>query len=57
MILLEQPLKITKSPISTPKKYDIHPYHPNIGSTPRGFLLERTMNNNALVVERKMFSL
>ena len=30
----EQPLKFTKSPIKTPKKYNNHPYHPNIGSTP-----------------------
>ena len=27
--------KNTKSPITTPKKYD-HPHHPNIGSTPWG---------------------
>ena len=26
--------KSTKSPITTPKKYDDHPYRPNIGSTP-----------------------
>ena len=26
--------KNTKLPISTPKKYDDHPYHPNIWSTP-----------------------
>ena len=28
--------KYTKSPITAPKKYDDHPYHPNIGSTPPG---------------------
>ena len=28
--MLEQPLKNTKSPITTPKKHDDHPYHPNI---------------------------
>ena len=33
-VSLEQPLRNTKSPITTPKKYDDHPYHPNIGSTP-----------------------
>ena len=38
MLEVEQPLKNTKSPITTPKKYDDHPYHPNIGSTPRGGL-------------------
>ena len=32
--MLEQPLKYTKSPISTPKKYDDHPYHLSIWSTP-----------------------
>ena len=31
--MLEQPPKNTKSPISTPKKYDDHPYHSTIGST------------------------
>ena len=30
----EQPLKNTKSPISTPKKYDDHLCHPNVGNTP-----------------------
>ena len=34
--MLEQPLKNTKSPISTPKRYDGHPYHPNIAGTPLG---------------------
>ena len=32
--MLEQPLENTKSPITTPKKYEDHSYHPNIGSTP-----------------------
>ena len=32
--MLEQPLRNIKSPITTPKKYDDHSYHPNVGSTP-----------------------
>ena len=33
---LINPLKNTKSPITTPKKSDDHLYHPNIGSNPPG---------------------
>ena len=42
-ILLEQPLKNTKSPITTPKYYDDHPYHPNIGVPPGIFKLPITV--------------
>ena len=37
-----QPLKITKLPISTPKKYDEQPYHNDIRTYPSGILPPET---------------
>ena len=55
--MLEQPLKNTKSPISTPKNYDGHPYHSKIGSTPQGFtdklfIIRETSYVNPLTTNR-----
>ena len=43
VLSLEQPLKNTKSSISTSKKYDDHPYHLNIRSTPQAVVWYRQL--------------
>ena len=42
--------KITKSPIETPKKYDDHPYHLNIGIIPRATLNCRLASDPSQII-------
>ena len=56
----QQPLKDTKSLITTPKKFYDHPYHPNIGSTPQGtfsrYALQVTQLKVSVIKHRCLFS-